>query len=480
MLNRSRNFKKELRLWNYSQIILIVILLSLTIYSSLSMYAAGGAEWDFLAHWLGSKSFITPAFYTSLFEGKLSSSILYGNAFYFESLRAPLESIIMIPFVVFGNWTIPSFFIFSILFLLASTLYFAKVLEIDPILPSLFVLTPYVALFLTLLNGTEILSMSILLFALALLIKKDWKSGILFAIAGLAKYTNLIFMPLILFLPKAQRKKALLSFVLTTLPWIIFNTIVFHNPLFSYLISTSAFSTSGTAAYFQVSQISASLWMVLSDMLPLFALFVIFLVAAYKISNSSKPLEGLREVFALEGTNRILLSFLFLGALAWVLISAKGSISNLPRLGYMIYLGIGLLLSSYLVKLKKSSGLPLVFYQRTILLTFILLVFILFTDAPYINYQFYGSSSPVLGSVGAALKAENISRCNLISNNWVYLIYDGYKAHLPYYYNSSLQCYPIIFFTDLGSNQSSINFANVTNRVNYTGFFIAFPKNYSC
>ena len=107
MLNRSRNFKKDLQLWNYSQIILIAILLSLTIYSSLSMYAAGGAEWDFLAHWLGSKSFITPAFYTSLFEGKLSSSILYGNAFYFESLRAPLESIIMIPFVVLGNWTIP-------------------------------------------------------------------------------------------------------------------------------------------------------------------------------------------------------------------------------------------------------------------------------------------------------------------------------------------------------------------------------------
>ena len=44
MLNRSRNFKKELRLWNYSQIILIVILLSLTIYSSLSMYAAGGVR----------------------------------------------------------------------------------------------------------------------------------------------------------------------------------------------------------------------------------------------------------------------------------------------------------------------------------------------------------------------------------------------------------------------------------------------------
>ena len=146
----------------------------------------------------------------------------------------------------------------------------------------------------------------------------------------------------------------------------------------------------------------------------------------------------------------------------------------------MIYLGIGLLLSFYLSRLKKSSGLPQAFYQRTIHLIFILLLFILFTDAPYINYQFYGSSSPVLGSAGAALKAENISRCNLISNNWVYLIYDGYKAHLPYYYNSSLQRYPIIFFTGLGSNQSSINFANVTKRINYAGFFIAFPKNYSC
>ncbi len=480
MLNRSRNFKKELRLWNYSQIILIAILLSLTIYSSLSMYAVGGAEWDFLAHWLGSKSFITPAFYTSLFEGKLSSSILYGNAFYFESLRAPLESIIMIPFLLVGNWTIPIFFIFSILFLLASALYFAKTIEIDPILPSLFLLTPYVALFLTLLNGTEILSMSVLLFALALLIKNDWKSGILFALASLAKYTNLIFIPLILFLPKAQRQKAMFSFVLTTLPWIVFNAIVFHNPLFSYLISTSAFSTSGTTAYFQLSQISASLWIVLSDMLPLFALFVIFLAVTYKRSNSSKPLGGLRGLFAFEGTKRILLSFLFLGVLAWVLTSAKGSINNLPRLGYMIYLGIGLLLSFYLSRLKKSSGLPQAFYQRTIHLIFILLLFILFTDAPYINYQFYGSSSPVLGSTGAALKAENLSRCNLISNNWVYLIYDGYKAHLPYYYNSSLQRYPIIFFTGLGSNQSSINFANVTKRINYAGFFIAFPKNYSC
>ncbi len=96
------------------------------------------------------------------------------------------------------------------------------------------------------------------------------------------------------------------------------------------------------------------------------------------------------------------------------------------------------------------------------------------------NNHSYGSTNPIYNTVKNALASQGLSNCNIVSNDWVYLIYAGLKAHFPYYYNYTIQHYPIVFFKYLGSNSSPVNFGNVTKRINYTEFFIAMPKNYTC
>ncbi len=467
------------------ELTLIIIIYSIALYDSISMYNLGGANWDFIAHWLYAKSLISPAFYSALFNGQLANTILYGNQFYFENLRAPLTGIMMMPFAwIGGSWSMPLYFAFVFGLLLLSIFYISRVLCVTPLLLTMLLFTPYVALFLLLLNGTEIVSIALLLIFVALLIKRDWKSGIAVALAGLAKYPNLAFVPLILLLPKEVRAKASLSFLFTTLPWLAFNAVVFHNPVFSYIISASAFSQAG-ANYFPLGVITGSLWLILPDLAPALVILAVLLLSDDRPGGRIASIAS--KIKALPSSHRryeygVAATFLALGAFAWLLTSARGSLDSLPRLGYLIYSGAALLLAMAISDM--ANGRRVVhrknLYRDLLAALFIVMSLMLLTWAPYGGYIFYGSSNSTLYAAGGAMAAQGISSCNMISNDWVYLIYSGYRAHFPYYYNSTIQHYPIVFFTNLGSNQSAINFANVTRRVGYPDFFIAFPRNYTC
>ncbi|MCL4381784.1 DUF2029 domain-containing protein [Candidatus Marsarchaeota archaeon] len=463
---------------------LIITLYAFALFDALHMYSLGGADWDFIAHWLWAKSLTNYNFYSALFSGHLANAILYSNTFYFETLRAPLAGIIMIPFTLLdAGLAMPLYFAFILALLLYSVIYASKAISINPLVLSLLLFTPYVALFLMLLNGTEIVSVILLIILVAMLISKDWKAGIVLALAGLAKYPNLIFVPLLLFLPKEKQLKAFALFLIVTGPWIAFNTIVYHNPVLSYIISIGSFSNGGASSYFPINIISQSLLLILPELVPALLVLVIGLFLMYKKRNGLKAqikVLGRKMISWNDRRYKIIISFLALGFFGFLVTSLRGSINDLPRLGYLIYTGIALFLAISLSDLANKFPSRKNVYLYLLTGLFVISIIILLTWFPYTGYVFYGSSSPALGAVGSAMVSQGISHCNVISNNWVYLIYLGYKAHFPYYYNYTVQHYPVVFFTNTGSNQSSINFANVSLRINYSDFFIAFPRNYSC
>ncbi len=460
----------------------IATLALLSLSDASGMYNIGGAQWDFLSHWLYARALLMPDFYTSLYTGHFAAAVQYGNLFYFEIVRAPLTGLMMVPFAAFGSMAIPAYVAFALALLLVAVLCLSRQLRMQPVLLSLLFLTPYVALFLTLLNGTEVISIALLLFTVVLLLRKDWKAGALLALAALAKYPNLIFMPLILLVPKGQRLRALAAFAAVTAPWLAFNAIWFGNPLFSYAVSLGAYSSSGPSAS-HFAAVAPSLWITLTDLVPAALALLASLLLLWG-SGRKRFAAWLRESAAsvAGGDMRygVALSLLALGAFAWAAVSSSGTIDNLPRLGYLLYTGLAILIalaiSDSAMRLRQWRRA----YAYVIVVLFAASVAVLVTWFPYTGYAFSGSSGAVISQAENAMAVRGIDGCNVISNSWVYLIYDGYKAHFPYYYNSTVERYPIVFFTDTGTNQSQIDFANVTARYNYSGFFLAFPANHTC
>ncbi|MDE1871144.1 MAG: hypothetical protein KGI06_02800 [Candidatus Micrarchaeota archaeon] len=460
--------EKPMRFLEYA-VIAAVFLLAL--HDAIAMYYLGGANWDFIAHWLYAKSLINPAFYSALFSGRLAAATLYANSFYFETLRAPLTGIMMVPFAMIGKPAIPAYFAFALLLLLASSLYVSRQLDTKASTLPLILLTPYAAFFLLLLNGTEIVTMSILLVFVAFLLRKSWKAGIILGIAGLAKYPSLIFVLLLVLLPAGQRRKAFLAFVLVTLPWLAFNAVAFHNPVFSYIVSANSFSQGNTAGYFPIGVISQSLWLTLPELIPALA------VATALIALAGGKRSGFIDAARKDYRYRVLLVFLAVGLLAWLIIAVRGSINDLPRLGYLVYGGCALLLATAISDVSKARRRA---YAYCLAALFISMAAISITWFPYSGFRFYGSSNAALSSSENAISAQGLSNCNIVSNNWVYLIYLGYRAHFPYYYNYTIQHYPVVYFTALGSNNTAVNLANITRKTEYNGFFVALPRDYTC
>ena len=483
-----RKTPKPLPYWSWFGYAIVAAIFALALFDTLTMYNMSGAEWDFAAHWLSAKALITSSFYSALFSGHLASSILYANAFYFEPLRAPLTALLMVPFAALGNAAVPAYYAFALILLVFSAFYAAKRFKVDFPLLEMLVVTPYAALILLMLNGTEIISMSLLLIFVSLLLEEKWSSGAILAIAALAKYPNLIFLPMLFLLPKKMRPKAFLAFALATLPWLLFNEIVFHNPIFSYLLSAGTYNSSSNGAYLHGNAIYQSLLFILPDIVPAFLIAMVLVMFTYLAHRRGRKWSWhIKRLITGKGDRRskTIVAFLSLGILGWGITSVNGSINNLPRLGYLIYTGMALLLAVAISELAKNRSTaqsmrlsdPNLYYSCIVILA-IASVVTLATWYPYTGWKYYGSFNSTLASMEGALPSAGIGNCSFVSNEWVMLVFNGYKAHFPYYYNYSVQHYPIVIRT--ASDSSAVNFANVTKQVYYNGFFIAFPKNYTC
>ncbi len=471
----------------FAPFLLILIIFAFALTDIITIYNVGGIQWDFAAEVLWAKSLLSPAFYHALFSGNLANAIDYGGSFYFESIRPPLIGILMLPFLALGGSNfVPLYLTFGLLLLLFAVLYISRALETDPLLLTLLFFTPYVIFYFFMLTGTEIIAMSFLLLFMGLVLKKRWESGVMIAIAGFAKYNSLIFLPLLLLLPGGARKKAFVSFALTLLPWLLINTIIWHNPVYSYTLSTQSF-VKDKAGIFNTAVITESLKLILPDLVPALLIAIallLFYVWQRHYGRRHVTKHALTRFPSYKYT--VVLAILLIGWIGWLLGSAAGSLNDSPREGYVIYIGIALLSGLLITDLSKRIRMPgrisLKTYATALLFIVTLAMLISAFNSVYNNFPFssYGSTDPIYQTLRSTLAADGLSNCSVISNNWVYLIYAGIEAHYPYSYNYTEQHYPIVYFTDLGANNSAVNFNNVTTRLNYTDFYIAFPRNWTC
>ncbi|MEM3237213.1 MAG: glycosyltransferase family 87 protein, partial [Candidatus Micrarchaeaceae archaeon] len=156
---------------------------------------------------------------------------------YFEDFRAPLSSVLMLPFTPLSpEYALLCYVVLVYLLLAWASTYLADALGMNRLVTYAAFLSPYLLYFGFIVNGTEALSAAFLLFGLGLISKRSSFSGILFGLAALAKYPTMIFFPLLFLLRKPKKiTYAFLLEALVVLPWLLFNYAVFGNPLASYI-----------------------------------------------------------------------------------------------------------------------------------------------------------------------------------------------------------------------------------------------------
>jgi len=162
----------------------------------------------------------------------LNARYLAGDGYYFEWVRQPLPSFILL-LLSFLGWFLAeyAYIIIVSLIYLYSSMKFAEKFRVDKTLFYTFSMNAYVLIF-GLKFGTELLSLALLQLFVAYLSRK--RAGIFGGLSLLSRYSNLNFLVLILL--QRNLKKIIVSFLLLLLavsPWLYFNFIKTGSPFTS-------------------------------------------------------------------------------------------------------------------------------------------------------------------------------------------------------------------------------------------------------
>ncbi|MGC8479750.1 MAG: glycosyltransferase 87 family protein [Candidatus Micrarchaeia archaeon] len=347
-------------------------------------------------------------------------------------------------------------------------MYFSKKLGINYLLiGSLFVL-PYLLIFTFVVNSEGMLSLIFMIIALSLESENKWQSGIFIGLAGLAKYTSLIFLPIILLLQGRKNIfKGFLSFVIVTLPWLIFNYIVFKNPIYSYLSSISVSLESSAPSAISL----VALFYVMIFFVPAIIILALLLYWYFKERNkkSNKNKKKVYEIFREKIFKRpllILLSFLFLSIVEFIILGMHESSFDQSRYAYFLYSAVAFLIAYGidkvvpLVKINKTYIKRIFIYKSDIILflfsaSSILVVLIILNSGGYGNFT-SGSQNVIFENIASELKELNIYNCPVVSNDWVYLRYYNITAFSPYFYNNSIKNYSVVVINSIGTSPNDV------------------------
>ncbi|HLD57873.1 MAG TPA: hypothetical protein VJA47_06190 [archaeon] len=200
---------KPINFFKANKIITLVFIITLAIWL---WQRSTGFGWDFSSYSLNAEYF-------------------YGTGEYLEIMRPPLASVVMFPSGL--NRALGEYFyiVFVSLLFLYSTLKLADTLKLNRTAFYIFSLTPFsIALGFTV--GTELFSLSLLNLSVAFLYTK--KSGIFLGLLALLRYTNIFYLPILLF--QKNIKKIILSLIVFSLlfsGWLVYNWYLTGDPLTS-------------------------------------------------------------------------------------------------------------------------------------------------------------------------------------------------------------------------------------------------------
>lgn len=164
----------------------------------------------------------------------LNAKYLFGYGSYFEWLRPPVTPVLMGLFGFLG-WPAAEYIYIAFVSALfaAACLYLAKAVGIDKRLFYALMLNPAIVGF-GLLEGTEMLSLALLMFFTVAIINARKSSGMFLSLGFLTRYSNILYLPILLF--EKNWKKILLSLIIFTIPiifWLGYNYIFTGDPFTS-------------------------------------------------------------------------------------------------------------------------------------------------------------------------------------------------------------------------------------------------------
>lgn len=208
-----------------TRVALLLALLAVFFCVFVVSFYLSGPGWDVITHYMNAKNYLNPRFLSKSFVNNRDWQIQY-DTFYIEPYREAVPSLIFIPLILLGLPPILGYLIVLYILFAAAIWFFCKSLKFDSLMAYGLMLSPFFVYMSLMINGTEILSLSLLLIMIGFIYRKSRIAGIFMGLAGLAKYPTLVFLPLLLFL--GDKRKIAVSyalFALVTLPWLVFNYI---------------------------------------------------------------------------------------------------------------------------------------------------------------------------------------------------------------------------------------------------------------
>ncbi|MDE1860684.1 MAG: hypothetical protein KGH72_03105 [Candidatus Micrarchaeota archaeon] len=509
----------------------IAILALASLFVVISVYNSKGVGWDFLDAYLSGQSLLRGDFYytvtnygtaanlslnpSSPFLEMLRNSSLvnyinvsraYAPEFinlietkdvYFTSEKYPGPILVMaLAYLIFKGMAIDVYLAILVLLVCIGVVYASRRLKIDPIVLASLLLSVYLVKYTMLFNSSESLSIGILLFAIALLVRDSPYFGLVIGLAGIAKYNNFVFIPMILLLStRVKKAQAALLLAVPIVPWLAYNFLLFQNPLHSLIgnIAETAANNVNLAADSVQSIIGVVPYPYELVEVLAYPLAALIIFAALMASLGKTRTDPARLYKAMAKDRRYLVISVFLVIAVAGFIVTIGHIDGPVRELYAVYLGLSVLLCLVLADNINRLKIPHIMRSaapRAVPALFFLVS--LSTLALYLDYSQanpgwmqYASNDPVFREASAALFAQGLSNCTVVSNAWPYLRNLNVTAYsVQYYdqplYNLGLNRVAIVVFPNVGVPASFAHLSNISRVYLYGNFTIYVPADHAC
>jgi hypothetical protein len=466
-----------------------IILFTISSVAILGVYRTNGVGWDFISHYLNGRS-VAEGFGHAI---NPAHALSVGKNFYFDGVWEPLPSLLLAAFILFaGNLALPAYLLFLMAMLFLAAYATAKSLNVDPLMLSSIMASPYVISYTVLYNGNEILAASFSMLAMGLIVAKRSEAGILVGLAGLSKYVGLALLPMLLFVGKRRSTvRSLCMFALVTLPWLAVNWAIFGDPLQSYFLQLAETQQQSLGLGAFANMLGLVLWYPIVILAMVLAVAACFW-AAHRLNDGKKLRRSIRthEFIAERGITILFVSLLLsIAGFAFSFDNAQGAI----RLGFLVYLSASMLVA---VVLDRSRiGNMMLFGKRAsekampyaVFGTSMVLMIATCFNLAHSGFNLHGSvdsKNPVLSDAVSALKSTGISGCSIVSNAWPYMDYYNVTTYSPYYCNSTVARMPFLLFYNISAQDycgGSVSLMPGTYaQFKYPAFSIYLPANYMC
>ena len=380
----------------------IISFLSLSVFSSLVFYFL--MNWDMIVRILNAKH-------------------MFDNGYYYEPMRAVLESFMIGLFSFISSvYAVYVFIFFVSAVFFVSVWYFSRAFKLDFAFLFMFLLSPFV-LFYGIKNGSDLLVISFLILYIAMIMRdKPVLSGVFLALAFMSKSYALLFSPLLLFFLWGKKKQSILKLfislaavIASLIPYFIYNLLEYGNLFYSLGLSY---------LYLHIfsSYVSLSLSLAHFESIPLegFAeiIFPLALLVALYLRNKKYLLSRIKT-YKLEYS--MTAAAVFLSFMVYFSVSNLMQATGLSIFRFALPMSVFLYIMSFSFLTKKDMKFIYIIFAASLLIG----VFILYISSLSAFHISYAKSAV------AVFNSVYSGKCTVSSNEWVYLDYLGLDAVPP-------------------------------------------------